>query len=122
MQAIYRLKRRNDFKRVFRRGQSFANRQFVLYSCKRNTKGPFRIGISVSKKIGNAVVRNRLKRMIKEITRHWAGCIKKQIDLVVIVRKPAANMDYHQLKKSLRHLFNKSNVFEHLPPQNDKMR
>lgn len=119
MQAKYRLKKRSDFRHVFRRGQSYANRQFVLYFCKRRTKGPFRIGISVSKKVGNAVTRNRLKRMIKEITRHWADYIKIQTDLVVIVRKPAAKMDYHQLKRSLRHLFNKSNVFKHLPPQND---
>lgn len=119
MQRKHRLKRRNEFKRVFTRGQSFANRQFVLYMFQRKTEGPFRIGISVNRRVGNAVTRNRLKRTIKEITRYWADYLKPQTDLVVIARKPTAEMDYHQIKKSLRHLFNKSKIFEHIPPQND---
>lgn len=119
LQGKHRLKRRNEFRRVFRSGQSCANRQFVLYTYRRKTDGPFRIGISVNRRVGNAVTRNRLKRIIKEVTRSWAEHIHLQTDLVVIARKPTAEMDYHQIKKSLRHLFNKSKVFRQTPPLND---
>lgn len=117
MQAKYRLKNRNEFRRVFRRGRSCANRQFVLYVYHRKEGGPFRLGISISRKVGKAVTRNRLKRIIKEITRHWADYLKPQMDLVIIARKQAAGMNYHQIKGSLRHLFNKSDVFQNQPPR-----
>ncbi len=112
LQAKYRLKKRDDFRRVFQKGRSYANRQFVLYIYQRDKDGPFRVGISISRKVGNAVTRNRMKRMIKEIIRHWISEIKPNIDLVVIVRKRAAGMNYHQVKGSLRHLFNKSRLFQ----------
>jgi len=112
LQAKYRLKKRSDFRAVFHRGRSFANRQFVLYVYKRKTKGPFRLGISISRKVGKAVIRNRMKRMIKEVVRGWAPKLKPQVDLVVIVRKQAVGMDYQQVKRSLRHLFNKVNLFQ----------
>lgn len=112
MQAKHRLKKRNEFRQVFQKGRSYANRQFVLYIYKRKREGPFRVGISISRKVGNAVTRNRLKRMIKEITRHWATIMKPKMDLVIIVRKQAAGMNYQQVKGSLRHLFNKSNLFQ----------
>lgn len=118
LQEIHRLKKRKDFRRVFRKGQSFANRQFVIYIYPRPKEGPFRIGISVNRKIGNAVTRNRLKRRIKEITRHWAPYLKPQIDFVIIARKPSATMNYSQIQSSLRHLFNKSKIFHHIPSRN----
>lgn len=110
MQKEYRLKRRNDFRRIFRIGTSTANRQFVVYHCVRREQGPTRIGISVSRKVGNAVVRNRIKRLIKEITRHWIDQLPEKTDIVLIVRKPAAQMDYHQMKSSLRHVFKRAKV------------
>ncbi|MBN2908088.1 ribonuclease P protein component [Polycladomyces sp. WAk] len=57
MQKRYRLKRRNDFRRVFRAGMSVANRQFVLYVYDRGNDEPVRVGVSVSRKVGNAVTR-----------------------------------------------------------------
>ena len=112
MQAKHRLKKRNEFRTVFQRGRSFANRQFVLYYYKRKTDGPFRVGISVSRKVGKAVTRNRIKRLIKEVVRHWTPILKPQVDMVIIVRKSAAGMEYQQVKQSLRHLFNKVNLFQ----------
>lgn len=112
MQAKHRLKKRNEFRLVFQKGRPYANRQFVLYVYKRKTDGPFRVGISVSRKVGNAVTRNRIKRVIKEVVRHWAPMIKPQVDIVIIVRRQAAEMDYHQVKQSLRHLFNKVKLFQ----------
>ncbi|SEM83371.1 ribonuclease P protein component [Lihuaxuella thermophila] len=116
MQQEYRLKRRNDFRRVFRAGESFANRQFVVYVFRRTEPGPSRIGISVSKKLGKAVVRNRIKRLIKEVTRHWIPVMKPRTDIVIIARMPAKDLDYHQIKSSLRHVFARAKLFEQNPP------
>jgi ribonuclease P protein component len=116
LQREYRLKRRNDFRKVFRAGNSFANRQFVVYVFKRAERGPIRLGISVSKKIGNAVTRNRVRRLVKEISRHWVTYLSPQSDIVVIARKPVANMDYHQVKSSLQHVYTRAKLFEKQPP------
>ncbi|SDY36431.1 ribonuclease P protein component [Thermoactinomyces sp. DSM 45892] len=116
MQKEYRLRRRNDFRRVFRLGTSAANRQFVVYLSPRQAgagipPGP-RIGISVSKKVGNAVVRNRVKRLVKEVTRHWVPDLKKGTDVVIIARNPAATMDFYQVESSLRHVFKRAKLFQ----------
>lgn len=115
MQREYRLKRRNDFRRVFQAGKSFANRQFVVIAYERASSGPPRIGISVSKKIGNAVVRNRCKRLIKEITRHWISSLRPGTDYVIIARTPVVQMDYKQIKSSLYHVFHKGKFFVSRP-------
>jgi ribonuclease P protein component len=112
LQRVYRLKRRGDFRRVFRTGVSVANRQFVVYTAKRADVGGPRIGISVSRKVGKAVVRNRVKRLIKEVARHWMKDIRPETDIVVIARNPVANMSYHQIKSSLWHVFSKAKLFE----------
>jgi ribonuclease P protein component len=116
VQKEYRLKRRNDFRRVFQSGQSAANRQFVVVVLSRKTPGPPRIGVSVSRKVGKAVVRNRIRRLVKEVTRHWIPYLKPETDIVVIARAPAASMDYRQVKSSLRHVFQRAKLFHGAPP------
>lgn len=111
MQKRYRLRRRGDFRRTFRKGTSVANRQFVVYRSVRKEEGPVRIGISVSRKVGNAVTRNRIKRLVKEITRRWVDSLPPDTDLILIARKPAADMDFHRMKSSLGHLMNKAGLF-----------
>ena len=115
MQKEHRLRRRGDFRRTFRRGTSVANRQFVIYRSVRRDAGPVRIGVSVRKKVGNAVTRNRIKRLVKEIMRSWVNQLPEGTDIVLIARKPAADMDYHQMKSSLRHVAKKARLFQKRP-------
>jgi ribonuclease P protein component len=117
LQKEYRLKRRNDFRKVFQAGQSVANRQFVVVMLGRKAEGPPRIGISVSKKVGKAVVRNRIKRLVKEVTRHFIPYLHPKTDYVIIARIPAAQMDYKQVKASLLHVFQKGKCFVTRPPK-----
>jgi len=95
---------------VFRAGSSTANRQFVVYKLKRFDEGPVRIGISVGRKVGKAVTRNRVKRLVKEVLRQRIECLPKGTDLVIIARAPAATMDYHQVESSLRHVMAKGKL------------
>ena len=67
MKKSYRVKKDREFQQVFHKGKSTANRQFVIYKLNKEAQAHFRVGISVSKKLGNAVTRNRLKRRIRHI-------------------------------------------------------
>ena len=84
-----RLSRSSDFQRIYRQGSSTASRFLVLYWFKRpaepGDEGP-RLGLSVSKKLGGAVVRNRIKRLLREAFQANAGQLAEEYDLVVIAR------------------------------------
>ena len=94
------LKKNKDFTVVYRRGVSKANRQLVMYIYHNNTDRN-RIGISVSKKVGNSVVRHHLTRLIRESYRLSEERFHIGWDLVVVVRKRAAHATYHQIDESL---------------------
>lgn len=72
----------------------------------------FRVGISVSKKVGNAVVRNRMRRLVKEIVRHHEPEIAGHFDIVFIVRKGALSKDYAELEKSVLHVLRKAKLLK----------
>lgn len=113
MQRENRLTRREDFNKVYRYGKSSANHQFVVYVLNQPASVPgesFRLGISASKKVGNAVVRNRLRRMIKEIVRLNGERLAPRKDLILIVRKPAAEMEYAEMEKSILHVLKRADV------------
>lgn len=112
MQKKLRLRNRADFGRVYRSGKSFANRQLVVYWSVRPEIEQFRLGISASKKIGNAVVRNRMRRLIKEIVRSYEPRIRDHVDIIIIVRNGAVGMSYQELEKSVLHVLKKSSLFK----------
>lgn len=111
MQRQYRLAKRKDFSKVYRLGNSAANRQFVVYSMKNPQTVKMRVGVSASKKLGGAVVRNRLRRMIKEIVRLHADHLIPGYDLIIIVRKPAVGMHYKEMEKSLLHALKRASIW-----------
>jgi ribonuclease P protein component len=104
MKKDYRIKSNNDFQKVFKKGESVANRQFIVYKYKNDEIPHFRIGLSVSKKIGNAVVRNQVKRYIRQAFTDFKADINSKYDYIIIARKPASEMDYFEVKKSLIHV------------------
>lgn len=104
------LKKNYQFRYVYNRGKSMANRHLVLYLVKNGTQAN-RLGISVSKKVGKSVVRSRVTRLIRESYRLMEDELKQGYDLVVIARVNAANAGYHEISGSLRHLFKKQQLF-----------
>ncbi|MDU3968792.1 MAG: ribonuclease P protein component [Staphylococcus epidermidis] len=91
-------------------GKSVANRQFVVYTYKNRDLKHFRLGISVSKKLGNAVTRNRIKRAIRENFKvHKQNIIAK--DIIVIARQPAKDMNTLEIQSSLEHVLKIAKVF-----------
>jgi len=107
MKKAYRIKENEEFQYIFRRGRSFANRQLVIYYMKNPEQTHFRIGISVGKKLGNAVTRNRIKRYIRQCFNDLETSILPTVNIVVIARQPTNQMTYHEVKKSLMHLLKK---------------
>lgn len=97
------LKKNRDFQLVYRNGTSFANRYLVMYVWK-NQLNINRIGISVSKKVGNSVVRHHLTRLIRESYRLNEEKFSCGYDLVVIVRMNGKNQGFHSIESALLHL------------------
>ena len=90
-----RLRERKDFKRVYQRGQTLALPTLALYWRKSGKAGP-RIGFSVSKKLGGAVERNRLKRRYRAIARQLLPQFPAGVDLIFVARPAAAKADYRR--------------------------
>lgn len=105
------LKKNKDFTVVYKEGKSYANKYLVMY-VRENDLGKNRLGISVSKKVGNSIVRHRLKRLIKESYRLQEDLFKCGIDIVVIARGSAKESDYHQIKNALMHLGNLHKIID----------
>ena len=97
------LKKNEAFQIVFRRGKSYANRYLVMYIMK-NELEQNRIGISVSKKVGNSVVRHRLTRLIRESYRLHQNELKSSYDMIVIARKTAKGRSFQEMESAFLHL------------------
>ena len=97
------LKKNRDFKTVYGNGKSRANKYLVMYVMKNGTEKN-RIGISVSKKVGNSVVRHHLTRLIRESYRLSEEHFRCGIDIVVIARTSAKGRNYHEIESALIHL------------------
>ena len=91
-----RLSRSAEFDRVYRQGRSYGNRYFVLHAFPRGTSGaadaPPRLGLSVSRKVGGAVDRNLVKRLVREAFPGISGTFPPGLDVVVVARPDARSL------------------------------
>lgn len=120
LQREYRLNKEEDFSRVYEHKKSVANNQLILYFYKNNQTPHFRLGFSINKKVGIAVERNRLRRILKEIFRKHKDEIKSHYDFVLVVRKGAAGLDYFLLEKSVLHILKKAKLLQGISRPGEK--
>ena len=111
LRKSFRVKKEKDFNAIFQEGKSVANRKFVVYRLE-NSEQHFRVGLSVSKKLGNAVTRNQIKRRIRHVLIIHKDQIIENLDFVVIARKGVEEMNYTELEKNLLHVLRLANIYQ----------
>lgn len=108
LKKTYRLTRRNDFRRVYGKGKSAANYSMVLYVAPSRNQA-MRIGFSVSKKIGKAVVRNRVKRLMREAAFHLLDSFDQHKDYVFIARGGIKEKSLAEIERQMTSLLKRIN-------------
>ncbi len=103
------LTRKSDFERAYAEGVKWVNEAFVCYAVRRAGQGR-KIGCAVSRKVGSAVVRNRVKRYIREIYRTHRTELVDDLHLVVVARVASAGMTYRTCADAMRRIFQKGDM------------
>lgn len=103
MKIVNRIKDSKDFALTIKKGRTYRNDSFVIHIAKTDSDHT-RVGVSVSTKIGNAVVRNRVKRQIRAMADSLIDYSKQSYDIVIIARKPFLDVGFHDNKSLLSEL------------------
>lgn len=97
------IKKNREFREVYNKGRSYANKYLVMYVMK-NEIGENRIGISVSRKVGNSVVRHRLTRLIRESYRLNEKLFNSGLNIIVVARAGSKEKGYKEICSAFMHL------------------
>ena len=106
---LQRLKKNWEFKKVYRKGRTVVSRNIVLYYCP-NGHDYNRIGFSISKKVGNSVVRNRIRRVYREAFKFVDNYLERGYDFILIARKPAVDVSFNHASRELYNLCRKKQL------------
>ncbi len=106
MKHTVSIKRNHEFQRLYAKGKSSATPYLAVY-WRKNRLGINRLGLTVGKKVGGAVTRNRVRRRIREIYRLHEAELTPGCDIVIVARVKAAYSSYQQLEKSFLTLSDK---------------
>ncbi|MDR3156307.1 MAG: ribonuclease P protein component [Lactobacillales bacterium] len=112
MRKSYRVKKEKEFQNVFKTGKSFANKRFIIYKYISPEQSHFRVGISVSKKVGNAVTRNAIKRKIRQGIFELSSEIRSDIDFIVIARPLAKGLTTAETVSNLKHVLSLAQIIQ----------
>lgn len=104
LSKLYRLRKNDDFQRARRQGQSWANKLLVL-SATPNGLAHSRFGFSVSRRLGKATIRNRIKRLMREAVRRQKNHVSSGWDVVWIARQPMREADFSAVEQAVEQLF-----------------
>ncbi|GMV99843.1 MAG: hypothetical protein AMXMBFR84_09820 [Candidatus Hydrogenedentota bacterium] len=104
-----RLRRKTDFDRVYTDGRKCVGTCFICFATRQEGQGR-KFGCTVSRKVGDAVTRNRVKRYLREVYRTHRARISDDVHLVFVARPAAAELDFHQCQQAIRRLLEKGDV------------
>ena len=110
MKKEYRVKKSEEIEKIIKAKDSVGNKYYILYKKKNNETSHFRYATSVSKKLGKANVRNRLKRQVVSIIDNLPINLNLNYDVFIIVRKTILDIDYDTMKNELEYLFVKGKL------------
>ncbi|OLS02717.1 ribonuclease P protein component [Tissierella creatinophila] len=103
MEKKYRIRKNMEFKNIYKVGKNYWNRNLILY-VKNNGLNETRVGYTITKKIGNAVTRNKIRRRMKEIYRLNFHNIKDGYDLIFIAKRSIVDISFEELEGSMIHI------------------
>ncbi len=109
----YRLKKNADFRKIYKQGRSIADSYLVLYFWPRAKKHFFsnpRIGFSVSRRLGSAIQRNKIKRKMRAALRPYLPLIRQDVDLIFIARLKIKGIPFQNVEKSIESLLKKAGL------------
>lgn len=105
----FRLQKKYQFNYVYKVGKSVASKNLILYFCPSKNKN-IKVGISVSKKVGHAVVRNCIKRRIRECVRPHLCSLKRNFNVVIVAKPCITNAKFSQIAEDLDYLLKKADL------------
>ena len=111
MRHFNSIKKNGDFQKVYKTGRSYANKLLVMYVI-RTDREETRIGISVSKKVGNSVILHHVTRLLRESFRLNRDRVKKGLDIVVVARAAAKEAEFKNIEGAYLHLCGLHNILE----------
>lgn len=111
MKHFNSIKKNREFQAVYREGRSLANRLLVMY-VRKTDRPDSRIGISVSKKVGNSVVRHHITRLLRESFRLHKDMVETGLDIVVVARAAAKEENYKTIESAYLHLCGLHNILK----------
>lgn len=103
MEKRFRIRKNREFQHVYKNGKNYWNRNIILYAMKNNLNET-RVGFTISKKIGNSVIRNKTKRRMREAYLRSIPDLKTGYDLIFIPKKHIVDISFEELEKSIRHI------------------
>ena len=106
-----KIRKNIEFLNVYRHGKSYANKYLVMYVLS-NKLDENRFGITVSKKVGNSVVRHRITRLIRECLRLQESNILTEYDIVIVARKAAKDKKYQDIESAFLNLCKRQNILK----------
>lgn len=109
--TVKAIRNTKQFNQVYKKGKSIVNKHLVLYYLKNQTAENL-VGFSVSKKVGNAVTRNRVKRLMKEVYRLNETSLKKGYDYVFVARVRSKDASFKEVEKAMKSCFKNSQLLK----------
>jgi len=111
LKRINRLKKRYQFNYVYKAGEHFSSENCVLYTASSKTKN-IKVGFAVTKKIGHAIVRNKIRRRLREILKKQLPNLKQNYNIIVVAKESIVDAPFDQLTIEIEKLLKKAALFE----------
>lgn len=111
MATLHKLKKNCEFKKVYGEGRYYVEKYLVMYIIKNNSDLN-KVGFSVSKKVGKSVVRNKLRRYMKEVYRHVSSNVLKGFDMVFTARVGSREADFRAIEKNMLSVLKKAKLIK----------